>query len=250
MNLLSQCPPKYNQFCSCSSLSCPSFSTSSHSFFPLSASHSGSGSQKHPFYDFYPSPVEMSRLLTVWQTAEMRFKHIWLHATKALCKAHLSARALKMHLVLFSLLFAAYEEDNFCLKMAPLKELSMPLVPITIEIKVSRPSPIKITHSSLNMSLTLFSIWLLAAILDLLRIAESSSIIAHRSHYLSFPSARRYLLRQTQEVEFKCKEKKKIKEEFTHWNSMAIIWLPSRTLGCWEVNHNFCLGGDSRVQIQ
>lgn len=126
----------------------------------------------------------MSRLLTVWQTAEMRFKHIWLCVTKGLCKAHLSARALKMHLVLFSLLFPAYEEDNFCLKMAPLKELSMPLVPITIEIKVSRPSPIKITYSSLNMSLTLFSIWLLAAILDLLRIAESSSIIAHRSHYL------------------------------------------------------------------
>jgi len=48
-----------------------------------------------------------------------------------------------MHLVLFSLLFPAYEKDKFCLKMASLKELSMPLVPRTIEIKVFRPSPIK-----------------------------------------------------------------------------------------------------------
>lgn len=114
-----------------------------------------------------------------------------------------------MHLVLFSLLFPAYEKDNFCLKMASHKELSIPLVPRTIEIKVSRPSPIKITYFSLNMSLTLFSIWLLAAILDLLRIAESSSIIVHRSHYLSFPLARRYLLRQREEVEFKEKKKPK-----------------------------------------
>lgn len=101
------------------------------------------------------------------------------------------------------------EKDNFCLKMASLKELSMPLVPRTIEIKVSKPSPIKTTYFSLNMSLTLFSIWLLAAILDLLRIAESSLIIVHRSHYLSFALARRYLLRQREEVKFKRKGKKK-----------------------------------------
>lgn len=132
--------PKQNRFCSFSSLFCPSFPTSPHSFSPPSASHPGSAFQNHPFYDLYPSLVGMSRLLSVWQTAEMRFKHVWLHVTKGLCKAHLSARAPKMHLVLFSLLFPAYEEDNFCLKMAPLKELSMPLVPITIEIKVSRPS--------------------------------------------------------------------------------------------------------------
>lgn len=112
--------------------------------------------------------------------------------------------------------------------MASLKELPMPLVRRTIEIKVSRPSPIKITYFSLNMSLTQFSIWLLAASLDLLRIAESSSIIVHRSHYLSFPLARRYLLRQREEVEFKRKKEKK--KEFTHVNTMAIIWLQSRIL--------------------
>jgi len=118
-----------------------------------------------------------------------------------------------MHLILLSLLFPAYEKDNFCLKMVSLKELSVPLVPRTIEIKVSRPSSIKITYFSLNMSLTLFSIWLLAAILDLFRIAESSSIIVHRSHYLSFPLARRYLLRQREGgkvQEEKKKEKKNL----------------------------------------
>lgn len=158
-----------------------------------------------------------------------------------------------MHLVLFSLVFPAYEKDNFCLKISFLKELSIPLVPRTVRIKVSSPSPIKITYFSLNMSLTLFSIWLLAATLDLLWIAESSSIIVHRSYYLSFPLAKRYLLGQREggRVQEKTKKKKKRqKEEFTNVNSTAIIWLQSRTQNFWEVNHNFCIQGDSSIQIQ
>lgn len=151
-----------------------------------------------------------------------------------------------MHLVLFSLLFPAYEKDKFCLKMASLKELSMPLVPRTIEIKVSRPSPIKITYFSLNMSLTLFSIWLLAAVLDLLWIAESSSITVHRSHYLSFPLARRYLPRQKEGGRVQEKKKK----EFTNASFTAIIHLQSRIQNFWELNHNFCIQGAFSVQIQ
>lgn len=147
-----------------------------------------------------------------------------------------------MHLVLFRLLFSAYEKDNFCLKMASLKELSMPLVPRTIEMKVSRPSPIKITYFSLNMSLTLFSIWLLAAILDSLRIAESSSIIVHRSHYLPFPLARRHFLRQREggRVQEKSKKKKKKRKMYPcklYGNHLITIQIQN----FWEVNHNFCM---------
>lgn len=73
--------PKPISICPYLRLSGPSVPTS-HIFSPLSACHPSPSFYDHPFYYFYPSAVEMSKLLTGWQTVEVRFEYIWFHIPK------------------------------------------------------------------------------------------------------------------------------------------------------------------------